>query len=100
MIIIMVILDEEWKRPESEIQAEYSETFPRFCKLSTHVFILQELRLQYLPLTFSLTFLKEREPSECSSVLCSTSSNQKHISLNRKLRKCVGVFSDTSLKLL
>ena len=95
MIIIMVILDEEWKRPESEIQAEYSETFPRFCKLSIHVFILQ-----YLPLTFSLTFLKEREPSECSSVLCSTSSNQKHISLNRKLRKCVGVFSDTSLKLL
>jgi len=33
MIIIMVILDEEWKRPEPEIQAEYSETFPRFCKL-------------------------------------------------------------------
>ena len=67
---------------------------------SSHVFILQELRLQYLPLTFSLTFLKEREPSECSSVLCSTSSNQKHISLNRKQRRCVGVFSDTGLKLL
>ena len=33
MIIIVVILDEEWKRPESENQAEDSEAFSRFCKL-------------------------------------------------------------------
>ena len=100
MIIIMVISDEEWKRLKSEIQAEYSETSSKFCKLLSHVFILEELKLQHLPLTFSLTSLKEREPSECSQVLCSPSSDQKRISLNRKQRKCMDVFSDTGLKLL
>lgn len=100
VIIIMVVSDEEWKRPESEIQAEQSETSSRFCRLLSRVFILEELRLQHLPLTCSLTSLKERETSECSRVLSSPSSDQKRISLHRKQRKCMDVFSDTGLKLL
>lgn len=49
--ITMVISDEEWKCPQSELQVEYSETSSRFSKLSNHVFISEELGLQTTPLS-------------------------------------------------